>query len=48
MSRDELKEIIRRVIVRMQQEEPPHSPLPGCTFNDNCDATTLYAVGEEG
>lgn len=46
MDRSELKEIIRRVIERVQQEEL-QSPQPGCTFNDNCDVTTKYGVSEE-
>ena len=46
MSRDELKEIIRRVIVQMQDD----TPQPACLFGDGatpCDTTTRYAVGEE-
>ena len=50
MSRNELKEIIARVIVRLENE----APKPGCIFGDcdnscdACDVTTYYAVGEEG
>jgi hypothetical protein len=50
MSRNELKDIIARVIVRLENE----APKPACLFNDNppdpdpCDMTTRYAVGEEG
>ena len=47
MSRDELKEIIRRVIVQMQDDDGPRA---ACMFGDNttpCDATTKYNVGEE-
>lgn len=46
MNRDELKEIIIRVIETLDDE----SPLPACVYGDGggCDMTTLYAVGEEG
>ena len=48
MTRDELKEIIARVIQRINDEE---APKPACLFGDEgvpCDATTLYGIGEEG
>ena len=47
MTREELKEIIARVIERIEGEE---SPQPACIFGDlpDCDYTTEYAVGEEG
>ena len=52
MNRDELKEVICRIIDQLQDEE---APTPGCIFHDapepgpgNCDMTTYYAVGEEG
>jgi hypothetical protein len=45
MSRNELKEIIARIIVRLESE----APKPACLFTDNeCDMTTKYAIGEEG
>ena len=47
MSRNELKEIIARIIVRLEDE----APKPGCIFGDcdaACDVTTKYAIGEEG
>lgn len=48
MSREDLKEIIGRVLVRLQDE----APKPACIWADNpcdtCDATTRYAIGEEG
>ena len=47
MSRDELKEVIIRVIDQLQEIE--EAPAPGCIFHDSqCDATTKYAIGEEG
>ena len=47
MSRDELKEVITRVIDQMNEVE--EAPMPGCLFgDDDCDATTKYAIGEEG
>ncbi len=50
MSREDLKDIISRVLDRLQNE----APTPACLFgdqpscDDNCDMTTRYAVGEEG
>ena len=49
MSRNDLKEIIARVIVVLEND----APKPGCIFDDEpcdqaCDMTTRYAVGEEG
>jgi hypothetical protein len=44
MSREDLKDIIRRVLDRLQDE----SPAPACLFGDNdCDMTTKYAINEE-
>ena len=50
MNRDDLKEVICRVIDALQQGD---TPTPGCIFGDHpcdnpCDITTHYAVGEEG
>ena len=47
MTREELKEIIARVIERIQDEE---TPKPACLFGDwpDCDATTDYGIGEDG
>ncbi len=47
MDRDDLKEIIIRVIEELEDEQ---SPQPACVYGDGggCDVTTLYAVGEEG
>ncbi len=51
MSRDELKEIILRVIDRLQQGQEEGAPTPACIFRDNggepCDTTTRYAIDEE-
>ncbi len=49
MDRQDLKEIIRRIIEKVQEEEGKDAPQPACIFNDNCDGgpTTMYAVGEE-
>ncbi len=48
MSREDLKDIISRVLDRLQNE----APQPACLFADSpcdsCDVTTRYAVGEEG
>ena len=46
MTREDLKEIITRVLERIQDDE--EAPKPACLFGDTCDATTRYAVGEEG
>ena len=51
MTRDDLKDIIVRVIDRM--DETDEAPAAGCLFCDQkdpdpCDVTTFYAVGEEG
>ena len=48
MNRNELKEIIIRVIDRMGETED-ETPELGCLFGDgNCDATTKYGINEEG
>ena len=55
MTRTELKEVICRVIDKMQQSDD-NTPAAGCLFADNCDSapcdncdvTTRYAIGEEG
>ncbi|MFH2007490.1 MAG: hypothetical protein ABI333_12970 [bacterium] len=50
MTRTELKEVICRVIDKMQQRDDD-APAAGCLFADtcdNCDVTTRYAIGEEG
>ena len=46
MNREDLREIIARVIERIEDEE---APKPACFFGDDgeCDATTRYAIGEE-
>jgi hypothetical protein len=42
MSREDLKDIIARVLDRL-------APTPACVYGDApCDATTRYAIGEEG
>lgn len=47
MNREDLKEIIRRVLEKMQGQAD-ESPTLACIFNDMpCDVTTEYAVGEE-
>ena len=48
MTREELKEIIARVIERINDEA---APRPACLFGDEvnpCDMTTFYGLGEEG
>lgn len=48
MTRDELKEIIGRIIKKIRENE--ETPTLACIFNDvpECDTvTTYYAVGEE-
>lgn len=48
MSREELKEIVVRIIKRMSEAG---APRPACIFSDNpqpCDATTEYGINEEG
>jgi len=49
MERQDLKEIIHRIIKKVQEEADKDAPQPACIFNDNCDGgpTTMYAVGEE-
>lgn len=51
MDRQELKEIIHRIIEQVQQDKAADrdAPQPACIFSDNCDGgpTTKYAVGEE-
>ncbi len=49
MNREELKEILERIVNKMED-----APQTGCIFGDGgcdentCDLTTFYAVGEEG
>jgi hypothetical protein len=49
MSREDLRDILCRVIERITNDEAPGA---GCIFDDSpcdtCDATTKYAVNEEG
>ena len=52
MTREDLKDIIVRVIDNMNDD---NAPACACLFSDNqcddnpqCDITTYYAVGEEG
>ena len=50
MTREDLKDIIVRVIDQMSDDTAPDC---ACIFSDNpcedtCDYTTRYAVGEEG
>ena len=50
MTREEMKEIIRTVIEKMQDTSSDQTPSPACIFGDDpnpCDVTTEYAVGEE-
>ena len=50
MNREELKELIVRVIERMVENEPGETPVVGCIYKDApdpCDASTLYGIGEE-
>ena len=49
MSREEMKELIVRVIEQLSEEAD--SPVSGCIYKDApdpCDASTLYGIGEEG
>jgi len=54
MSRKDLKDIIARVIVRLENEAPSTSCIfsdhscDTCDTCDTCDYTTRYAIGEEG
>lgn len=44
MTRNDLKEIIARVIAQLEDD----APKPACLFGDHeCDLTTKYAVAEE-
>jgi hypothetical protein len=46
MSRDELKEIVRRVIERIV--EVTEAPGAACIFSDDpCDITSAYSINEE-
>lgn len=52
MSREELKEIVTRVIVTLRQDND-ETPRPACFYGDNpdpdpCDVTTFYGINEEG
>ena len=49
MTREELKEIVIDVVQKMSEQS--EAPVAGCIFSDKpdpCDATTFYAIGEEG
>jgi hypothetical protein len=49
VSRDELREIVLRVIKRVFEE--PEAPGLACIFGDApdpCDITSYYGMGEEG
>ena len=50
MTRPELKEIIARIIKKLQKEGKEDGPKPACLFGDAdpCDVTTKYGIGEEG
>lgn len=49
MTREELKEILSRIIDKLQEPAREDAPPPACIFNDApCDVTTRYAVNEEG
>jgi hypothetical protein len=56
MNREDLKDIIKRVLENLQQDQNSNSPTTACLFYDKppcdncdkCDVTTYYAVGEEG
>lgn len=50
MNREELKEILERIVSKME-EAPKTACIWGddaCDQNPDCDMTTFYAVGEEG
>lgn len=47
MTREELKEIISRIIKKIGEDSEAQAPLLGCIFGDNCDVTTKYGVDEE-
>jgi hypothetical protein len=49
MNRTEIKEIVCKVLEKLQQERD-EQPETACVYGDGggCDMTTLYAVGEEG
>lgn len=48
MTRKELKEIIVKVINKLQKKAET-APTPACLYNDGlCDVTTKYGINEEG
>ncbi|MCU0692086.1 MAG: hypothetical protein MUF54_11850 [Polyangiaceae bacterium] len=47
MSREDLKDIIARVVDRLQTEAPKPACLMGDGCDNPCDTTTRYAIGEE-
>jgi hypothetical protein len=47
MSREDLKDIIGRIIRKLEQERDESAPPVACIFGDNCDVTTKYAINEE-
>lgn len=50
MDREDLRDLIRRIVAKMRAEaDGEGAPVPACVFGDQmCDASTEYAVGEEG
>ncbi len=48
MDREDLKDIIVRVLEKLRREPPDQSPVAACVFDDeSCDTTTRYAIDEE-
>ena len=51
MTRQEMKEIILKVIDKVNEAEQCDAPPPACIFADSppdpCDVTTYYGIGEE-
>lgn len=51
MTRQEMKEIILKVIDKVKEAEQSDAPTPACIFADKvpnpCDVTTYYGINEE-
>lgn len=47
MNREDLKDLIRRVIERLGDTDKDNAPRPACFYGDQCDATTKYGISEE-
>ncbi len=48
MDREDLKDVIQRVLDKLRQAPADERPIPACVFDDGpCDTTTRYAIDEE-